>query len=408
MKKTEPPLKIFSIAPKSIYGNLEWRDEERDFSTILNEDLEQDHVEVLQIFPNEETLKNPLPSSIRVQTEKFRVRMQEIHEYFNAMTVPNSQTGFDTVHVRLKNFSFIKNQILITNQKEVYGLYELNRSNERYLFPSDYFRDLDRLRSEKVPELVNSYISISAGSPNWGHFLVDELPRICKFIASCDSSEVINIYMTDYSSNQVKLNQNKIEAIRYLHVNRSIEFHLMPENQVNQFKSASYISPITFHPFYKNKEFLNTPRLLNSFITKDLGKDSKEKIFCIRTTGARSLSKSAIAQLKSLFEPLGYFFYSPENDSVENQFRIFTGAKTIIGLMGAGMCNSMFSGPGTKLIYIAPSGWEETFFWNLANQLGHEYHVYYSEMNKDKEQPEEDTFNLDLVDFFAYFKGLAD
>jgi capsular polysaccharide biosynthesis protein len=408
MQKTKPSLKIFSIAPKSIYGDLDWCDEELVFSTIFNEDLEHDHVEVLQIFPNVETLENSLPSSIQAQTEKFGLRMQEIHEYFNAMTVPTSHTGFNTVHVHLKNFSVIKNQILITNQNEVYGLYELNRPNERYLFPSEYFEKINRTRSENVPELVNSYISISAGSPNWGHFLVDELPRLCKFIATCDATEMINIYMTEYSHNRGKLNQNKIEAIKYLHPDQSIEFHLLPENQVNHFKSASYISPITFHPFYKNREFLSVPRVQNSLRNDDLGLNTKEKIFCIRTSGARSLSESAITQLKSLFEPLGYFFYSPENESVENQFRIFTGAKTIIGLMGAGMCNSMFSAPGTKLIYIAPNGWEETFFWNLANQLGHEYHVYYSEMNKEKEQPEENTFNLNVAEFFAHFKGLAD
>ena len=71
--------------------------------------------------------------------------------------------------------------------------------------------------------------------------------------------------------------------------------------------------------------------------------------------------------------------------------------------MGAGMCNSMFSPPGTKLNYIAPNGWEETFFWNLANQLGHEYHVYYSNMHSRNSNPEENDFNLDVDEFLDFY-----
>lgn len=403
MRETEPVIQLFSIAPNFIYGALDWRDEQVALSKVIDTELEHDHVEVVKVISSNLELSNPLPSKIHAQTEEFGLRIDEIHNYFNLMTEPTSEIGFNTVQVRLKNFSVIKNQIVIRKGSNLYALYEMNRPNERYLFPAEYFANIDWSDSKSTPELVNSYLSVSAGSPNWGHFLIDELPRICMFIDGLNATEPVNIYFTDYSQQFERFNQNREDTVTSLFPGRSIDFHFLSENQVNHFESATYISPATFHPFFKNKRFLEYPRLLNNLRISDSANAPKDKVFCIRTSGARSLSESAIMQLRSLFEPLGYFFYSPEKYSVEDQFKVFSEAKLIIGLMGAGMCNSMFSPPGTKLYYIAPNGWEETFFWNLANQLGHEYHVYYSNTHSRNSNPEENDFNLDVEEFLDFY-----
>jgi capsular polysaccharide biosynthesis protein len=111
--------------------------------------------------------------------------------------------------------------------------------------------------------------------------------------------------------------------------------------------------------------------------------------------------------LKSLFEPLGFLFYYPEEHSTENQFETFAAADLIIGVMGAGMCNSLFTPSGSTVIYIAPEGWEETFFWNLANKLEHKYHAYYSRTNMESEIPELNTFALNTQDFYAFFLAVT-
>ena len=111
--------------------------------------------------------------------------------------------------------------------------------------------------------------------------------------------------------------------------------------------------------------------------------------------------------MRSLFEPLGFLFYYPEEHSTENQFETFAAADLIIGVMGAGMCNSLFTPSGSTVIYIAPEGWEETFFWNLANQLEHNYHAYYSRTNMESETPEFNTLALDIEDFYTFYLDIG-
>jgi hypothetical protein len=60
------------------------------------------------------------------------------------------------------------------------------------------------------------------------------------------------------------------------------------------------------------------------------------------------------------------------------------------------------------MVYIAPSGWEETFFWNLANQLEHEYSVYYCETNGEHPEPEQNSLILDPTEFFDFYQKIND
>lgn len=76
--------------------------------------------------------------------------------------------------------------------------------------------------------------------------------------------------------------------------------------------------------------------------------------------------------------------------------------------MGAWMCNTIFSAPGTKLVYIAPEGWNEVFFWNLADQFDHEYYVYYTGTNLIQESPEEEILMIDPDKFLNFYSNIVD
>ena len=403
--KANKAIKYFSIAPSVIYTDVEWLDKEMSLSDVTSFNLENKHIELIRKVTLVKDVKELQPLTLRIQSEEFDSRMREIHHYFTSYTKSTSENGFATVLVLIKDFYVAKNQIIIRSNDEMFALYEMNRTNERYLFGENYFKSINWSNIVQIAPAANSLVVVSAGSPNWGHFLVDELPRICMFISETPIIEEINIYL--YKHNSGQFNQNRIEAIRILFPEHRVQCHLLDKGKVFYFESSKYYSPITFHPFYKNRSLTQLPRLiLNSRAEIVLGKTSR-KLFCLRRNSARLISEAGINSLRSLFEPLGFLFYYPEEHSTENQFETFAAADLIIGVMGAGMCNSLFTPSGSTVIYIAPEGWEETFFWNLANQLEHNYHAYYSRTNMESETPEFNTLALDIEDFYTFYLDIG-
>jgi len=78
-------VKYLSIAPKAIYSDIEWTDEELSIDDVTYSDLEKKHVEIISEFSLSECTLDPEPLTIRVQTEKFGARMREVHEYFSGL-----------------------------------------------------------------------------------------------------------------------------------------------------------------------------------------------------------------------------------------------------------------------------------------------------------------------------------
>jgi hypothetical protein len=64
--------------------------------------------------------------------------------------------------------------------------------------------------------------------------------------------------------------------------------------------------------------------------------------------------------------------------------------------MGAAMTNTTFCAPNTDVIYLAPEGWMEPFYWDLANVVKQRYHVIYGINQKNHLQPHEKFFEIPL------------
>jgi hypothetical protein len=198
--------------------------------------------------------------NIQTQTNEFKDQISEIIEYFQGEKNATSQVGFNSVLVEISKFYFVKNQIIIRSNAN-HLVYELNRENERYLFPINYFDSITWNRVTEIPyeSAGVAYISVSAGSPNWGHFLVDELPRIIKFVNLNLDKKIIHIYFTSYDQNDIKIDESKMNTIDFLYPELSIQYHFLNENEVYFFNTASYISGITYHPSFKDRIFLQYP-----------------------------------------------------------------------------------------------------------------------------------------------------
>jgi len=64
------------------------------------------------------------------------------------------------------------------------------------------------------------------------------------------------------------------------------------------------------------------------------------------------------------------------------------------GGMGAAMCNTVFCAQGSRLIYLAPLGWLEPFYWDLAASCGHRYAACYGRATDPDVEPHESNYEI--------------
>ena len=87
--------------------------------------------------------------------------MREVHEYFSGLNRGISKKGFRAAQALIKDFYVSKNQIIIKSGDEIFGIYELNRSNERYLYGSNRYRAIRVLLSQyHIYQLFIFYLMI--------------------------------------------------------------------------------------------------------------------------------------------------------------------------------------------------------------------------------------------------------
>jgi capsular polysaccharide biosynthesis protein len=81
--------------------------------------------------------------------------------------------------------------------------------------------------------------------------------------------------------------------------------------------------------------------------------------------------------IRGLLERRGFSIVEPEELSIAHQAAAFASADVVVGVMGATLTNTVFCRPRTRVIHLAPEGWLEPFYWDLAAVRGHRYAACY-------------------------------
>ena len=85
------------------------------------------------------------------------------------------------------------------------------------------------------------------------------------------------------------------------------------------------------------------------------------------------------AELAGALEKIGFTVIEPERLAFEDQAALFASANVIVGLGGAGMFNTVFSRPGTKVVTIEASTAFVANHGNIFKALGLEYGVIFGQ-----------------------------
>jgi capsular polysaccharide biosynthesis protein len=84
-----------------------------------------------------------------------------------------------------------------------------------------------------------------------------------------------------------------------------------------------------------------------------------------------------IEAVEEALRPFGFEGLDPGLLSFDEQVKAFSEAEIVVGVMGAGMANTLFCPDGVKLLYLTTEEFGDPFFWDLAAILGHDYRCLY-------------------------------
>ena len=278
--------------------------------------------------------------------------------------------------VELANVCVYRNQILIP-QHDWAILHELNRPEEKNGWePLDHFNFDKTLQLNFAHSSTPTLFVTCAGSHNWGHFLVEDLPRIVNFVQRQTTPE-IRILMTDFSAESPSLAKHKQEIIQGLFPHRVFEFIFLQREVATFIDSVKYLTPIARHPRFHSRELIQA--MVSQFLLHNSPNTKPSKKLLLLRRDTRRLDEEVQRLVIEMLSPHGFELVYPEDLNGLEQAKLFSNASHIIGTIGAAMANIVFAPKHAKIIYLSPSEWRELYYWDLACIRNEGYFAYYGQ-----------------------------
>ncbi|WP_122928461.1 glycosyltransferase family 61 protein [Sphingobium sp. LF-16] len=272
--------------------------------------------------------------------------------------------------IRLSN-AIINNSIIYFKNGDDYSILY-----ETYRFPDRVGKTLifDEIEEgmEYYGSLDKSYLYIgSAGSFNYGHWLVDDLPRAKAWIELNAKHGINSVVLLP--SHGEKMNDIRMSSLKCL-INKDICVEFVDIEDRIKIKNLYFATPVSFHPRIKNPASINFIREKACALYSDHGFEAKKRLFVARRP-PNSRSIINFDEVWNFLKLRGFEMVEPEKLDFVDQVKIFREAEIVVGQMGAAMTGTMFCQPATPVIYLAPIGWAEPFYLDLATVGGQHYNI---------------------------------
>ena len=263
-------------------------------------------------------------------------------------------------------------------------LYETIRPNDRPYVP---YIDPICTALPRAPmsddAVVDLYVG-SAGTHNYGHWLVDDLPRVLAADA-LRGGRPVRLWLDRGSP---AIDQVRVQSVVAL-LGHGIEIRFLEPTHVYDFVRLNYVTPVSYHPTLKNPAAIQAVR---SRMPGPAGTGPR-RLFVLRSPGARALLNETV--IGSLLASHGFTAVDPAKLPFAKQAGLFADAELIVGCMGAAMTNTLFAPPGCRILHLAPEGWLEPFYWDLAAVCGHGYGTCFGPPTDPHALPHLSDFSID-------------
>ena len=330
-----------------------------------------------RIFPAYSYVRK-LPRCIEASDE-FRSKLLAYYAQINL----ESRTGASSTLVELSNVALARNVLYVQGQGHRRIVYETCRPPDRPwspLLPADA-----AVTAYPVERDTLYFLLASVGSFNYGHWLLDDVARLraIKALRAAYPRQTIVILLPTYAEGMEPTLSRQWDEVRAAAVTallgdtRRYRIAFVEISRAYSFTRLYYATPISFHPVLKSPEALTwlTRRMVGWNWRLPLRRGPSRLLVLRRATRGRSVEN--MESVRTLLESRGFTSVDPEDLSVAEQAAAFARARTVVGVMGASMSNTVFCRPGTRVIHLAPEGWMEPFYWDLAAVRKHVYAACY-------------------------------
>ena len=386
--------KYVSACPSSLYRDGGFYDPANLLEQLIKLESLFDIQRISELYPPF-AYKRHMPDSILINTlpffEKIDFKTLLIKNYENLNNEYN--LGAACALVKMNDVILTRNSLYLKSGKEFKILYENHRPPDRpnTKIKSAFSNLFRRFKNIETRNQINIYIG-SVGSSNYGHWLVDDLPRLKAleyFSENYPNTEIV-IHMPESAEAMQKVKRQSISLITK---NQRVNVRFFNTKNLLLFDALYYVTPNSYHPSLKSPDSIQYIR--DSFVKQNEITQHQDKIFVMRLA-KRGRALTNEEAIKKYLEKNGFVSVDPESLELKDQIAVFSSAKIVIGIMGAAMTNTTFCAPDTDVIYLAPQGWMEPFYWDLANVVKQRYHVIYGINQKNNLQPHERFFEITL------------
>jgi len=232
-----------------------------------------------------------------------------------------------------------------------------------YLLENDIYRA--RYRRHKLHLKGDYYYLDMLFSTNYGHWFLDELPRLVSVLPHLPSSTrfIVSNPLQDYKSQSLAalgIHEDSILPIKGYYETHCERLWFATRLGSSEWASTS---PSIFskirNVLRERYQFANSP--------------ASERVYISRDAAAfkRLVNEE---QLLPIIQEHGFEVLRTENMSFAQQIRTFSKAKAILAAHGSGITNMLFCPTEAQLLELqdarfAPRRW----YWKVASMLGHEY-----------------------------------
>ncbi len=349
-----------------------------------------DHCEfVRELFPPYRYTRPPADMIIG-GSAAFQASLLQHYELYNR----DVTQGAATVLVRLRDTFVHGNVLYADTDRGFLTVYESHRPNDRPYVPL-----IDRAAAhaaiQPAPDThaVNLFVG-SAGSSNYGHWLIDDLPRMQAVhdLRRAFPERLVRIWITSYGG---QLDHVRINSIQ--HVCRGIprlEVGILRSGDIRRFDELYYVTPTSYHPLLKSPESLAFVR--NTIHSPDDTPRSSRIYVTRRADRSRVLLNEA--EVQRVLAGHGFVPVDVEDMSFIEQVHAFAAASLIVGSMGAAMTNCIFAPDRARTMYLCPDGWIEPFFWDMAAVRRQRYLACYGAVEPSELPPHLSSFRVSVPD----------
>ncbi len=281
--------------------------------------------------------------------------------------------GAGSVLARAENACVSRAVVYMLDGSDVRVVYETHRPNDRQVSVLRNDSEIRMVDDYKRADPFVAYLWVgSPGSKNYGHWLVDDLPKLRAMAELRRQRPYARIVLVTLDCGTV---HNAVHAQSAGAIAAALELEKVELITISWearvfFQELYFTTPVTNHPVLKSPDAMRfvadhmESSLDEQFLPPAL-QAAPRRLFVERGwTGLRDLANQA--EIAEELASDGFVAIDPGAMPVLVQAMLFSRAETVIGCMGASMTNTVFCRPGTQIGHIAPEGWIETFYWDLA------------------------------------------